>query len=519
MRNIVIPSVSRCLYAFLDASRKAYGPRLWRRALVGAKRAWRLNARRSENFQTGVLLDRSGNIAVTFALMAVPLMLLAGGAVDVGRAYYVKNELSNALDTATLAVASSNDTSQTTLNNILSTTFSANYSLAAMAPLSVAPAMTISGNLVTSSASVTLSTTFLSLITPSLTIGAESTVSKETSGVEIVLALDTTGSMADDNPSKMTELKAAATSVINTLFNNQSTSTSVLISIVPFTDTVNVGPKSTSIVSPLPSTYNWGTTSWAGCVMAPLKSGTSLASNEDQLDDFDVSAGIWRPYYWPSSSNNLWMTTVNTPSGCGSGKGKTKCTGTTTAYNISSNYANSSGSTGPNAGCEPNIIVPMTNQTAPLFAAINAFTPYGNTHIGVGMAWAWYAFATDFPGTAVTAATDKAYKKYIILMTDGENTIQSFSAYGNLSDGELGTTDNTTAVNALNNRLATVCTNIQNAGITIYTVALEVTSTVAQSLLTNCASPPNRYYPATSSTLQSVFSSIAGEISRVKLVK
>lgn len=463
--------------------------------------------------------DRTGNIAVSFGLIAVPLMLLAGGTVDFGRAYYVQQELSSALDTATLAVASSTDTSQTTLNKILSNTFAASYSLANMAPVTTGPSMSNSGNIVTSTAAATLQTTLLALITPTLTINAQSTVSKQTSGVEVVLALDTTGSMADDSPSKMTELKAAATSVINTLFNNQSSSTSVLVSIVPFTDTVNVGSKNTSIVTPSPSTLNWGTTSWAGCVMAPLTSGTSLASNEDQLNDFDKSSGAWRPYYSPSSSNNLWMTTINTPVGCGTGHGKQKCTGTSTSYNISSNYANSSGSTGPNAGCEPNAIVPMTNQTAPLFAAINAFTPYGNTHIGVGMVWAWNAFATDFPGTAATTTTDKSYKKYIVLMTDGENTIQAFSAYGNLSDGELGTTDTTTAINSLNNRLATVCTNIQNAGITIYTVALEVTSTVAQGLLENCASPPNRYYPATASTLQSVFSSIAGEISQVRLVK
>ncbi len=465
------------------------------------------------------LTDRTGNIALMFGLMAVPLMLLAGAAVDIGRAYYVQQELSNALDTATLAVASSTNTSQTTLNKVLSNTFSANYSLASMAPVASGPTMSISGNIVTSTAGATLQTTFLSLVTPTLTINASSTVSKQTSGVEVVLALDTTGSMADDNPSKMTELKAAATNVINTLFNNQSSSTSVLVSIVPFTDTVNIGSKNASIVSPSPSTLNWGPTSWAGCVMVPLTSGTSLASTEDQLNDFDKSSGMWRPYYWPSSSNNLWMTTVNTPSGCGTRHGQQKCTGTATVYNISSNYANNSGATGPNAGCEPNAIVPMTNQSAPLLAAINAFTPYGNTHIGVGMAWAWYAFATNFPGTAVTATSDKSYKKYIILMTDGENTIQSFSAYGNLSDGELGTTDSTTAVNNLNTRLANVCTNIQNAGITIYTIALEVTSTVAQSLLTNCASPPNRYYPATSSTLQAVFSSIAGEISQVRLVK
>ena len=50
--------------------------------------------------------DRSGSIAIVFALMAVITTSLIGGAIDFGRAYSMKARLQQAVDTASLAAAS-----------------------------------------------------------------------------------------------------------------------------------------------------------------------------------------------------------------------------------------------------------------------------------------------------------------------------------------------------------------------------------------------------------------------------
>ena len=440
---------------------------------------------------SNVVSDKSGNFAVIFALTAVPMLLMAGGGIDLGRAYYVRRDLSNALDAATLAVASSTDTSSTTLNNRLTTMFTANYHLANIAPATT-PSMTINNNIVDTTVSATLQTTLLSFIKPSITITVTSEVNKQTSGIEIVLALDTTGSMADNN--KMVELKAAAHNLVTTIFGTSTSVTAAFVGIVPFTDTVNIGSTNTTYVSD-PSVYDWGKDSkgnklgWGGCVMAPN-------SSHDQDDAFTSSNGKWLPYYWPSSSSNYWSKVKN---------------GTTT-YMISSTV-------GPNIGCPTQAITPLTNQRAPLDTAIDALSPNGSTHINVGMAWAWYTISPDFPFTQGQPYDSPKFKKYVVLMTDGENTFQTFSAYGNLSDGKLGTTNQTTAVTQLNNRLTTVCNNMKALGITIFTVALEVTSQTAKNLLSDCATPPGRYFDAQATDLQSVFSTIGGQISKVRVSK
>src|ERR1044072_8632072 len=47
--------------------------------------------------------DRSGNVAITFAMMAVVLMLAVGAAVDIGRWLHARDQTVSAVDAALLA--------------------------------------------------------------------------------------------------------------------------------------------------------------------------------------------------------------------------------------------------------------------------------------------------------------------------------------------------------------------------------------------------------------------------------
>ncbi|MCS6758031.1 MAG: hypothetical protein MO852_02190 [Candidatus Devosia euplotis] len=92
--------------------------------------------------------------------------------------------------------------------------------------------------------------------------------------------------------------------------------------------------------------------------------------------------------------------------------------------------------------------------------------------------------------------------------------------------GTLGTS-NADLVKEMNNRTNQTCENaknIKNAGITIYTIGLatdkaeQSTTTVVQKMLTDCASTPQKaYFPKDPGELQSVFASIANELSALRL--
>jgi Flp pilus assembly protein TadG len=74
----------------------------------------------------------NGNVAMVFGLCAIPAVIAAGMAIDVGRAYMVKIRLGAALDAAALAVGSETNQTQTQLQTDLQNYFTANYPSSAL---------------------------------------------------------------------------------------------------------------------------------------------------------------------------------------------------------------------------------------------------------------------------------------------------------------------------------------------------------------------------------------------------
>ena len=81
-----------------------------------------------------------GNVAMLFGLCAIPAVIGAGMAIDVGRAYMVKIRLGAALDAAALAVGFESGQTQTQLQTDLQHYFTANYPSTALGTnVTVAP--------------------------------------------------------------------------------------------------------------------------------------------------------------------------------------------------------------------------------------------------------------------------------------------------------------------------------------------------------------------------------------------
>jgi len=433
------------------------------------------------NFKTA----DNGVLAVIIALALVPLVLAIGVSVDISRAYIVKQRLLQATDAAALAIAAGiNDDSTTSeLEAILDDFISANFPDNSYATVS-ATSFTYADSNVTVTATATVQTAFMTIVNiNSLAVGASSEVTRQEDTLEVVLVLDNSGSMSGD---KLTALKEASDDLVDILFGSATTSSQVKIGLVPFSNNVNIGTSNTSYVNDT-SAYNWGITSWEGCIMA------ETTNDEDTKDDF---TGPWDPMYWADDSNNNWYS--------------------------SGNYYNTS-SKSPNKYCIENAITPLTNDKDTLTTAIGNMVAYGGTHINWGAIWGWRVLSPSEPFTEGAAYGTADNKKAIIILTDGANTAYSYvyDAFGYPSDQLLGSGINTASevADETDDRLATICTNIKNADVTVYSITFDVSDTSTQNLFEDCATDTNKYYDSpTTSELTRTFRSIAAELKQLHVV-
>lgn len=191
----------------------------------------------------------------------------------------------------------------------------------------------------------------------------------------------------------------------------------------------------------------------------------------------------------------------------------------------------SGSSRGPNAGCPNASIQPLTDNIATLTSKIDAMVADGATNIHMGAAW---GFRVLSPGEPFTEGRpyDTATSKVMILMTDGENTYYTssnmngtsyYAPYGYLWNGRLGKigVDNASSMQTKVDGLTVeTCNNAKAAGITVYTIGLSPPNQATKDMLTACASSPkNAYFPAASSELNSVFATIAQQLSQLRIEK
>ena len=439
-------------------------------------------------------------VAATFGIIA--MLGTAGLAVDIGRAQLAQSKLSSALDAAGLAAGASISTQDlnTEVNKYLNVNFN-NYLDATIDDID--PQYDPDTNVITVTATGHIETTFMKYFgIDTVPIDASTEITRATSGLELALVLDNTGSMAG---TRLSALKDAASEMVGTLFGDGTNDQQHLwIGVVPFSQAVNIGTQHESwLTTGSIAAKNWGPDSWAGCVDARLSS----------LDTTDSppSSGSFEPYYWPDDGNNNWIKTTTK-------KGKT-----TTTYTIDDTH-------GPNKYC-PQSSMGLTSDESAVLTAIDNMEARGNTHIVTGAVWGWRMLSpnwrglwggemdeNDLPLDYNTPRMNKA----VVIMTDGENTISSSShgAYWYLSDGRLGTTDQNTAVDELDTRLSSVCTQMKNNNVIVYTIAFGSPGTSIQNLLRNCVSQADYYFDSPDSDeLHKAFRQIGDSLSNLRVSK
>ena len=125
---------------------------------------------------------------------------------------------------------------------------------------------------------------------------------------------------------------------------------------------------------------------------------------------------------------------------------------------------------------------------------------------------------------------DKANKKFLVLMSDGENEIgennasgpvmSHYSAYGYLRDGRFPKQNFQVASKYLDDRFEKVCANAKAAGITVMSVYFRDNDSSAKNLMRKCASASHFFYEAVDArALDAAFQSIAAEIGKLRITK
>ena len=448
--------------------------------------------------------DKTATIAIMFAIMAPVLIGAAGMSLDYSQAYLVKQRLAQALDAAALAGAAASTDGAEIEQRVLDF-FHANYPPEKLG-IEYTPTVQVIGDEVIVGGSARYETTFLRVIGVNyIDVTAETTVVREVQGIEVVLVMDNTGSMNTNN--NISALRSAASNFVYIMYgidpedgeladpsalDNMATRDRdyIKIGLVPYSTSVNVGPYGLGedrngdyygaafVNNPngLDYTTSYNTSSdWFGCVLA-----------HDYPDDTTDHAGPWDMYRYCLDDNDDPYCHLDSD-----GNVKKK----------------------PNYVCPRTPILPLSTSPSEQKDVIDTMIASGHTYGNYGMAWGYRVISHELPFNEGVAWNNQYWRKAIVMMTDGQNTMHSYySAYGPTQDHSINAGD-------LNNRFIDVCDNLKEDGVIIYTVTFY--SNVPESTkdyYRACATSEDYYHDAPGQEdLIDVFETISRELSNLHI--
>jgi Flp pilus assembly protein TadG len=409
--------------------------------------------------------ERSGNVLVFFSFAMIPAIGLAGAVLDYGRATAARSQLNAAIDSAALMAA--RDASRLTddqlrdringwirahLNGEAATTFNG-------ATIGIDRINRTINIAATVEVATTLSQVFGKTSTP---VAGANQSTWGTNTIELVLALDNTGSMSSSG--KMTALKTASVDLINIMRDATTETGQIKIAIVPFNTQVRL-PAATYKDEPW---MRYGLTrctrynNQGNCTNTETmtkaiwqQNGQGCIADRDQ--DYDTTDGETidstakrYPAFWCGQSSLAMM-------------------------------------------------MPLTDDWTALTNRVNSMQPAGNTNVTIGAAWGLTMLSSAAPFSQGQAINTPRLTKFMILLTDGDNTENRFTGNGNAIDA----------------RTTMACNNVKATGVRLYTIRV---INGDRTLLRNCATDPSMYYEVNNaSQLTPVFRQIASEISQVRL--
>ena len=432
----------------------------------------------------GFATDRRANILPMFGLSLIPIVGLIGAAVDYSRANAVKTKLQAALDSTALAMSANAATqSAAQLQSSALSYFNALFQSpdATTVAFSASYAMTSTGPQVTVTGNTTVPTKFMNIPgfgIPNIPVNGSSTSAWGNTRLRVALALDNTGSMAEDG--KMAALKTATKNLLTQLKSSATNNGDVYVSIIPFSRDVNVGA----------SNYTASWIDWSDWNAANGSCSGNLFSWWGGTNQGNCN-GTWR-----SDNHNTW-------NGCITDRDQDYDTKNTTPTGTSTVSPTTLFPAEQYNDCPAAMMAQNYNWTA-MNNLVDSMYPAGNTNTAIGLVWAWQSLTQNAPLNAPAKDSNFTYTDVIILLTDGLNTQDRWS----------------TNQTYIDNRNAITCTNIKNAGIQLYTIQVNTGGDPTSTMLRNCASGTDKFFLLTNaSQIVSLFNQLATKLSRLRVAK
>ncbi len=261
------------------------------------------------------IADTSGVVALVVVFCMPAFFAAAGVAVDLAQAYNLKTRLSGALDKAALA-GGNTDGSAAEVEARIHAYFDANYPEGALGEAYDITVLTPPGMVDVHAKSKTR-TVFMNIFGQEfIDVYAETIVRREISGLELVMVMDNTGSMAADaggGVSKLTASKTAAKKLLDILYGPTSKVETLFVGVVPFSQDVNIGSSRTNWLTS--NSNNWGPAGWGGCVEARETSNRDVTDDPPYAIDVSETTTAKFPSFYStcsSTTNNVWYQTRGT---------------------------------------------------------------------------------------------------------------------------------------------------------------------------------------------------------------
>lgn len=428
------------------------------------------------------LRDGSGNVAVVVALLALPMLALAGGATDLARLEMHRVQLQDGIDRAVLAAAALNQTVsvEDTVSDYLKT-----VDFLADVDLDYDYNISLNYREVKVTASYDMPTGFLPLVGIStLPIRVAATAREQRSNLEISMILDMSGSMREGTPSRMSLLRPAAKEFVDTLLTPENAPTTT-ISIVPYAGSVNPGTKAFSLLN--------------------------VNRRHDYSSCFEFTSSDYR------TGNVSFASRAH-------------------LAHFTQNHTDLNN---PNLGwswCpqEPTSITYLSNNASLLKTRIDNLRMFDGTGTAIGANWglllldpAMQPFVGRMSSAGVVANQfasrpaafdDGETLKIIVLMTDGLISAQYRpKVYDFPRKRERDNNTLESGGTALNNLYA-VCDRAKANGVIVFTIGFQLQPTQTTEMR-NCASSPSHFFDVRTADIAGAFRSIARAIEKVKLTQ
>ena len=497
--------------------------------IPGPRRVWNAIVRPGRRLR----LDRRGAVAVFLAFAIVPLIGFVGIATDTARAYLVKSRLSSALDAAGLAGGYSFflDTRDADIQMFFNANFPAGYLGATVS----GPQVTVDeeAETITLTVGATIPTSFMRVFGyETMSVTADAEVTRKMKALDVVLAIDMSGSMNSSAAGGGTRIEAArvaGTELIDILFGSDASKEVLNIGLVPWNGKVNVtlnntvfDPTLTTTVAQTAFTNPETPSPNPASPPPPTPQNQVFFANNSPVPLLEAPPASWRGAVYSrflddgivTDDGDILYGPVNLPAAdwvawqpigpegepvpgfarCALAIGFSECTPTLTHG-----------------------ITTLQNEKQVIQDAVNALTsPSGVTNIPGGLGWAWRVLKPPAPFTEAITDPEFDREQAIVLLTDGEN-------FGGSGDGYKATFGlGASARPDMNDRLLALANSVKADGVVIYVIQFANSGSQLQALLQTVASGPDSpyyYFAPDAASLQQVFREVANHLSELRLSK